>query len=48
MKTVRIFLLGVCEFRAAFTRRYLDKNLKRAYDKGREWAHCLTLRRFED
>ena len=48
MKTVRVFLLGVCEFRSAFTRRYLDKNLTRAYNKGRKWAHCMTLRRFED
>lgn len=48
MKTVRTFLLGVWEFRAAFTRRYLNKNQKRAYDLGREWAHCLTLRRFKD
>lgn len=40
------FLVGMYEFRRSFTTRYDDER-DEAYDRGREWAHQLTLRRFE-
>lgn len=45
MKTVQAFILGLLEFRSSFTTNcgiYGD-----AYDTGREIAHRITLRRFE-
>lgn len=41
---MKAFLLGVLEFRLSFTTRCENEY---AYDLGREWAHRLTLRRFE-
>lgn len=47
MKKIKAFLLGVWEFRNAFTSRPEDGALL-AYDLGREWAHRLTLRRYDN
>ena len=47
MKRTLAFLRGAAEFRHAFTFRYECYDLARAYDWGREWAHRLTLRRYE-
>ena len=52
MAKVIAFLRGVYEFRSAFTWADASRNdqpteLDDAYDRGREWAHRLTLRRFE-
>lgn len=41
------FMYGICEFRLSTTMRYEDLRMASAYDRGREWAHRLTLRRFE-
>jgi hypothetical protein len=45
MKSIYFFLLGVREFRLSFTTNpgaYVE-----AYDRGREFAHCATLRHFD-
>lgn len=47
MKTLLAFLLGAFEFRSSMTTAYTDDRLANAYDWGREWAHRITLRRFE-
>lgn len=39
--------MGVIEFRQAVTSHYDGKQLE-LYDLGRELAHILTLRKFED
>jgi hypothetical protein len=44
---IRAFFLGMAEFRLSFTTHFADLDLMEAYDWGREWAHRLTLRRFE-
>lgn len=47
MRTIKAFLLGMREFRMSFTTRHNTDDLRAAYDWGREWAHRLTLRRFD-
>lgn len=42
------FLLGMREFRQSFTWHYASSTLTDCYDMGREFAHLVTLRRFED
>lgn len=42
------FLLGMREFRLSMTTSYDDVRLAEAYDHGRDLAHRLTFRRFED
>lgn len=44
----RAFLLGMWEFRLCSTQGYEDYELLLAYDRGREWAHRLTLRLFDN
>ena len=46
METVKAFLLGVWEFRSSWTTRVADA-YSHAYDAGRELAHRVTLRRYE-
>lgn len=48
MKNVKAFLLGMYEFRRSFTQGYESYSLRESYDKGRDLAHALTLRRYED
>ena len=48
MKKLKAFFLGMKEFRLAFTTSYDDFDLASAYDHGREFAHRLTFRRYED
>lgn len=57
MKLLIAFLRGVLEFRRSFTWADTDENrdlwggytdLDEAYDRGREFAHRVTFRRFED
>lgn len=45
MGKVSAFLLGIREFRAGFTSHVPECE---AYDLGREWAHRVTLRRYEE
>ena len=48
MKTIKAFLLGMAEFRLSFTTHIEDWHLQTAYDKGREFAHRLTFRRYDN
>ena len=47
MNLIRAFLLGMYEFRSSITWRYVRDDMDNAYECGREWAHRLTFRRFE-
>jgi hypothetical protein len=47
MKKVQAFINGVREFRSDWTTHYSDYGVLGAYDLGREWAHRLTLRRYD-
>lgn len=47
MKKIHAFLLGVLEFRSDFTTHFSNWDAMCSYDWGREWAHRLTFRRFE-
>lgn len=48
MKSIKAFLLGMAEFRLSFTTHIADLHLQNCYDHGREWAHRLTFRRFDN
>jgi hypothetical protein len=43
MRKLRVWLLGVWEFRSDFT-TYLGGDLIETYDAGREFAHRVTFR----
>lgn len=47
MNRLKAFFLGVVEFRLNCTTVFSDNDMGDAYDAGREWAHRLTFRRFE-
>ena len=47
MQKIRAFILGFVEFKSSFTTRHEDLDLSDSYDHGREFAHRLTLRRYE-
>lgn len=47
MKTALAFINGMREFRSDLTTHYNDRDLLNAYEWGREWAHRLTLRRYD-
>lgn len=47
MSRLKAFLLGVREFRSAWTTHF-DWPLINDYDRGREWAHRLTFRHWDD
>ena len=44
---IHAFITGIREFRRSFTSNFDDSGHGAAYEWGREWAHRLTLRRFE-
>lgn len=44
---VQAFILGMREFRISMTTAYADYGLRESYDKGRDMAHALTLRRYD-
>jgi hypothetical protein len=48
MTRIKAFLLGIREFRTSFTLHYEDLAALEAYDRGRDLAHTLTLRQFEE
>ena len=48
MNAIKAFLKGMAEFRLSFTTRYENPSLAHAYDQGRELAHKVTLRRFDN
>lgn len=47
MKKIEAFLLGMREFRLDCTTSYKDWDLAHAYDGGRELAHVLTFRHWD-
>lgn len=47
LNKIKAFMLGMYEFRLTITTHY-DYPLIENYNWGREWAHRLTLRRFEN
>jgi hypothetical protein len=48
MQSIRAFLLGMAEFRLSFTTHIADWHLANCYDKGRDLAHKLTFRNFDN
>lgn len=46
MQTTKAFILGMFEFRSQYTTSQKPELIK-VYDMGREIAHRLTLRHFE-
>jgi hypothetical protein len=44
---VKAFILGVTEFRSDLTTHLAAFSLEEAYDRGREFAHVVTLRRYD-
>lgn len=47
IEKLKAFVLGLREFRMTETTHY-DWPMIETYDCGREWAHRLTLRRWDD
>lgn len=47
MELIHAFIDGMREFRSAYTTHYNNLDLLDAYDRGREFMHILTFRRFE-
>jgi hypothetical protein len=47
IKQLRAFFLGMREFRLSVTQGYEDYALLEAYDRGRDFAHWLTFRRYD-
>ena len=47
MNTLKAFYLGIVEFRSSWTTHFFDYSLQESYNLGRELAHRLTFRRFE-
>lgn len=47
MKKLKAFLLGIREFRLDYTWSPPTYDELLAYDRGRELAHIVTLRRFD-
>jgi hypothetical protein len=47
MKMLYVFFLGAYEFRRTVTTHFDYPEIE-TYDLGREWAHRLTLRAFEN
>ena len=46
MKKIRAFILGMREFRTNFTTNP-GESLMETYDRGRDMAHRLTMRRWD-
>jgi len=47
MEKIEAFVMGMIEFRSSFTMYYTSYHLKLAYDRGREFMHRVTFRKFE-
>jgi hypothetical protein len=48
LSLITAFLQGMTEFRLSMTTSQPDEDHYEAYDRGRDLAHKLTLRKFED
>lgn len=44
---LRAFILGAVEFRLTCTMCYFNPKLALSYERGREFMHRITFRRFE-
>jgi len=47
MKNIKAFILGMAEFKSTYTTHHADLREADCYDRGRELAHKLTFRHFE-
>lgn len=47
MLKLRAFIRGIAEFRMDSTTHYEDYGLLCTYDKGRDFAHRMTLRHWD-
>lgn len=47
-RAFKAFLLGMIEFRDSFTTHFWDWDLQNSYEAGRNMAHKLTFRYFEE
>lgn len=47
-RALRAYLMGMIEFRSAFTLHFESGGLLEAYDGGRDLAHFLTFRRYDE
>lgn len=45
---LKAFLLGVIEFRRSLTTSFEDYELLEAYDRGRDLAHRITFRHWDN
>jgi len=45
---IRAFILGAKEFRLSMTTHFNDLALCDAYDRGRDFAHMITFRHYEE
>lgn len=48
LNLVKAYLLGMYEFRLSMTTGYEDDRLRETYDKGRDMAHRLTFRYYDE
>jgi hypothetical protein len=48
MRKLYAFIKGVIEFRSSFTTHYDDYGLTLSYDHGRNLAHKITFRKFDE
>lgn len=46
MRTICLFILGAAQFRSSVTPHFDGYDIE-AYDSGRDFAHRITLRRFD-
>jgi hypothetical protein len=46
-RKILAFISGLKEFRLCFTAHYSEHELSKCYELGRELAHLLTFRHFE-
>ena len=47
MKNIIAFLNGIIEFKSSLTSHYEDYGLLISYEKGRNFAHVVTFRKYE-
>jgi hypothetical protein len=48
MSKLYAFIRGVIEFKSSVTTYYEDYGLTLSYDRGRDLAHKLTFRRYDE
>jgi hypothetical protein len=48
MSKIYAFIKGIIEFRSSVTTGYDDYDLTLSYDQGRDFAHKLTFRKYDE